>query len=81
MSPTSHPDNEVIRKEVSDFFTHNGFIEIMNNSLTKSSYYDNMETYPSSKLVKLLNPLSADLDSMRQTLLFGGLEVDGRAHV
>ena len=75
VSPTSHPDNEVIRKEVSDFFTHNGFIEIMNNSLTKSSYYDNMETYPSSKLVKLLNPLSADLDSMRQTLLFGGLEV------
>ncbi|MBR5736318.1 MAG: phenylalanine--tRNA ligase subunit beta [Bacteroidales bacterium] len=75
VSPTSHPDNEVIRKEVSDFFTHNGFIEIMNNSLTKSSYYDNLETFPSSKLVKLLNPLSADLDCMRQTLLFGGLEV------
>ena len=75
VSPTSHPDNEVIRKEVSDFFTHNGFLEIMNNSLTKSSYYDNLETFPSAKLVKLLNPLSADLDSMRQTLLFGGLEV------
>jgi phenylalanyl-tRNA synthetase beta chain len=75
VSPTSHPDNEVIRKEVSDFFTHNGFLEIMNNSLTKSSYYDSLETYPASKLVKLLNPLSADLDSMRQTLLFGGLEV------
>jgi phenylalanyl-tRNA synthetase beta chain len=75
VSPTSHPDNEVIRKEVSDFFTHNGFLEIMNNSLTKSSYYDNLETYPSASLVKLLNPLSADLDCMRQTLLFGGLEV------
>ena len=75
VSPTSHPDNEVIRKEVSDFFTHNGFLEIMNNSLTKSSYYDNLETYPSAGLVKLLNPLSADLDCMRQTLLFGGLEV------
>ena len=75
VSPTSHPDNEVIRKEVSDFFTHNGFLEIMNNSLTKSSYYDSLETYPASRLVRLLNPLSADLDSMRQTLLFGGLEV------
>ena len=75
VSPTSHPDNEVIRKEVSDFFTHNGFLEIMNNSLTRSAYYEGLETYPDSKLVKLLNPLSADLDSMRQTLLFGGLEV------
>jgi len=74
VSPTSRPDNEVIRTEVSNLFTHNGFLEIMNNSLTKGAYYDNLETYPSSKLVKLLNPLSADLDSMRQTLLFGGLE-------
>ena len=51
-----------------------GFNEILNNSLTRAAYYDGMETYPSNHLVMLLNPLSADLNAMRQTLLFGGLE-------
>ena len=51
-----------------------GFNEILNNSLTKSSYYEKLEAYPLSNCVKLLNPLSADLSVMRQTLLFGGLE-------
>ena len=51
-----------------------GFNEILNNSLTKSAYYDELETYPSRNLVMLMNPLSSDLNCMRQTLLFGGLE-------
>ncbi len=51
-----------------------GFSEIMNNSLTRAGYYDDMETYPSKNLVMLLNPLSTDLNAMRQTLIFGGLE-------
>jgi phenylalanyl-tRNA synthetase beta chain len=51
-----------------------GFNEILNNSLTCGAYYDGLETYPAANLVKLLNPLSNDLNSMRQTLLFGGLE-------
>ena len=51
-----------------------GFNEILNNSLTKAAYYDGMESFPSKNLVMLLNPLSADLNCMRQTLLFGGLE-------
>ena len=51
-----------------------GFNEILNNSLTKSSYYENLKSYPDSSLVKIMNPLSADLNVMRQTLLFGGLE-------
>ena len=51
-----------------------GFNEILNNSLTKSAYYDGLETYPSQHLVMLMNPLSSDLNCMRQTLLFGGLE-------
>ena len=51
-----------------------GFNEIMNNSLTKSSYYTSLESYPESHCVKLMNPLSADLSVLRQTLLFGGLE-------
>ena len=51
-----------------------GFNEIMNNSLTKSSYYASLQSYPESNCVKLMNPLSADLSVLRQTLLFGGLE-------
>lgn len=51
-----------------------GFNEILNNSLTRSAYYDNLSAYPVSHCVMLMNPLSADLNCMRQTLLFGGLE-------
>ena len=51
-----------------------GFNEILNNSLTRAAYYDGLTSYPSQNLVMLLNPLSADLNAMRQTLLFGGLE-------
>ncbi len=51
-----------------------GFREILNNSLQRGAYYDGLETYPAERLVKLLNPLSQDLNALRQTLLFGGLE-------
>ncbi len=51
-----------------------GFNEILNNSLTKAAYYEHLESYPSNRLVMLMNPLSTDLNCMRQTLLFGGLE-------
>ncbi len=51
-----------------------GFNEILNNSLTKSAYYENLEVYPLKNSVMLMNPLSSDLSCMRQTLLFGGLE-------
>jgi len=51
-----------------------GFREILNNSLTKESYYSNLATYSSDHLVRVINPLSNDLNVMRQTLLFGGLE-------
>lgn len=51
-----------------------GFNEIMNNSLTRSSYYSGLSTYPEAHCVMLMNPLSADLNGMRQSLLFGGLE-------
>ncbi len=55
-----------------------GFNEIMNNSLQRAAYYDGMESYPPSRLVRLMNPLSSDLNAMRQTLLFGGLECIAR---
>ena len=51
-----------------------GFHEMMNNSLTKEAYYVNLKTYALNNLVKLMNPLSSDLNVLRQTLLFGGLE-------
>ncbi len=51
-----------------------GFSEILNNSLTKGAYYEDRNAYPASNSVKIMNPLSSDLNVMRQTLLFGGLE-------
>lgn len=51
-----------------------GFHEILNNSLTKTSYYHDLNRYPEKSTVKIMNPLSTDLGVMRQTLLFGGLE-------
>ena len=69
------PDKERIRSVASDFMAANGFMEMMNNSLTRSEYYAHLKTYPEKKCVKILNPLSSDLNCMRQTLLFSGLEV------
>jgi phenylalanyl-tRNA synthetase beta chain len=51
-----------------------GFSEILNNSLTRAALYDNLSAYPAAHCVMLRNPLSADLNAMRQTLLFGGLQ-------
>ena len=51
-----------------------GFNEVINNSLTRSAYYDALTTFPAANCVMLKNPLSADLNAMRQTLLFGGLQ-------
>jgi len=59
---------------ISEQLCGSGFNEILNNSLTRSAYYENLSTYPIARCVKLENPLSADLSVMRQTLLFGGLE-------
>ena len=51
-----------------------GFNEIMNSSLTAATYFEGLETYKPENLVQLMNPLSNDLNVMRATLLFGGLE-------
>lgn len=66
--------NNRLQYIISEQLTSQGFNEIMNNSLSKVSYYENLETYPASNCVRLINPLSEDLNIMRQTLLFGGLE-------
>ncbi len=59
---------------MSDLLSDRGFYEIMNNSLTKSSIYDKLTTFPAEKCVRLLNPLSSDLDCMRQSLIPAALE-------
>lgn len=64
-----------MQQKISEQLTAQGFNEILNNSLTSVSYYQDNELYPIEKCVKLLNPLSSDLGVMRQTLLYGGLEV------
>lgn len=59
---------------ISEQLCGSGFNEILNNSLTRTAYYESLSTYPAAHCVMLMNPLSADLNGMRQTLLFGGLE-------
>lgn len=62
------------QREISLHLIANGFYEMMNNSLTKSSYIEQMQLTDLSTVVRILNPLSNELDSMRQTLLTGALE-------
>jgi phenylalanyl-tRNA synthetase beta chain len=63
-----------LQQLVSDRLTGEGFMEILNNSLSAVSYYENSKQLPLENCVKVMNPLSNDLSVMRQTLLFGGLE-------
>jgi phenylalanyl-tRNA synthetase beta chain len=74
LSYIQYPDKEKIQNIISDLLSNNGFSEIMCNSLTKSDYYNESESYKSVNLVNIVNALSQDLNVMRQTLLFGGLE-------
>lgn len=71
-TPTDH--SWKLQNLVSEQLCGCGFNEILNNSLTRSAYYTGLSTYPEGHCVMLMNPLSADLNAMRQTLLFGGLE-------
>ncbi len=75
INATPKPDPEKVRTLAADFLANNGFFEMMNNSLTKSEYYSKLKTFPEEKLVRIINPLSSDLNSMRQTLILNGLEV------
>ena len=75
VAPSPVPDPEAIRNHVSNFLAANGFTETMNNSLTRKDYYTKLTTYPADACVEIVNPLSQELNVMRQTLLLGGLEV------
>lgn len=74
LSYSNRPDSYKLQNLVSNQLSSIGYNEIMNNSLTKSSYYTDLTSMPADNCVKLVNPLSNDLNVMRQTLLFGGLE-------
>lgn len=74
ISYTEKPNSNRIQNLISEQLTANGFNEILNNSLTKSSYYTEIKSFPAENCVKIMNPLGVDLSVLRQTLLFGGLE-------
>ncbi len=71
---SSHPDSNRLQNLISEQLTACGFHEILNNSLTSVSYYKDLQTFPEANAVRVINALSQDLELMRQTLLFGGLE-------
>lgn len=75
VNATPRPEEEAVRNNISNFLAANGFVEIMNNSLTKAAYYDDLKTFPAERCVRIVNPLSQDLNVMRQSLVPGGLEV------
>ena len=74
LSIVPKPDAHKVQEQISDLLASNGFHEAMCNSLTKGSYTDGLESFKKESQVLLMNPLSQDLNAMRQTLLFGGLE-------
>lgn len=74
LSYSRKPNPNKVQNTISNYLTDNGFCEIMNNSLTKSEYYENDEDFDSRNNVVILNPLSKELNVMRQTLLYSGME-------
>lgn len=73
-SKSFEDEDNKLRNLISEQLCGEGFNEILNNSLTVEAYYSELQEYPADHCVRLLNPLSNDLNVMRQTLLFGGLE-------
>jgi len=74
LSYSSKPDSHKLQNLIAEQLTAQGFNEILNNSLTKGGYYTDLTSLPAANSVKIINALSSDLNVMRQTLLFGGLE-------
>ena len=74
LSYVEKPDTERLQNIVSDLLSAKGFNECMNNSLTKESHTDLIDELSADNQVALLNPLSQDLNGMRQSLVFSGLE-------
>ena len=71
---TNIVNDEDISNIVSDLLANCGFFEVMNNSLTKSEYSSFITELNVNQNIELLNPISQDLNVMRQSLLFSGLQ-------
>ena len=74
LSYAPRPDRTKLMNLAADFLTAGGYTELMSNSLTKGAYYEGLTSCKAEHCVKIMNPLSADLNVMRQTLLFNMLE-------
>lgn len=75
LSVKGEPDkSHKLQNIVAEQLVGAGFNEILNNSLQRGAYYDGLQAFKAENCVHLLNPLSQDLNVLRQTLLFGGLE-------
>jgi phenylalanyl-tRNA synthetase beta chain len=73
-------DGDTMQHLISDMLSANGFYEVMNNSLTRSAYAESHQAFSADENVVIINPLSKDLDVMRQSLVFGGLETIAYNH-
>ncbi|MDB5144385.1 MAG: phenylalanine--tRNA ligase subunit beta [Mucilaginibacter sp.] len=69
LNNSTRPEKDDVQNSISDILSANGFNEILSNSLTKSAYSTDLD-----HAVKILNPLSIDLDVMRQSMVYSGLE-------
>ena len=79
LSPKGAVDRSYSRRILlSEQLTGAGFYELLNNSLSSEAYYEGLTSCPADKLVQLVNPLSGELNILRQTLLFGGLSAISR---
>ncbi len=68
------PNPELLQDKISTMLVAEGYTEMMNNSITKASYYENSQVFDPSHMVRIMNPLSSDLNCLRMTMFFGGLE-------
>jgi phenylalanyl-tRNA synthetase beta chain len=78
LSYAPKPDKNKQQNTVSDFLTADGYAEAMSNSLTKAEYFEKISAFDENETVSILNPLSKDLNAMRQSLVFGKLEATAR---
>lgn len=71
------PDAEKVQHTITELLVGKGVVETLNNSLTTSEYVEKLggEALKSEHNVELLNPLSQELNVLRQSLLFNALEV------
>ncbi len=74
LNTSPKPNTEQLLNQLSDLLVARGYTEMMSNSLSKSSHYENDQVWKKEELIPMLNPLSSDLDILRQNLLFQGLE-------